>query len=73
MYSSHLNFIFSSVCYIFYMLLVTSKYGTTVATVFTNIIINTRGYELYKYFTIVQFFEDFIEEKGFINLFVSPL
>ena len=33
MYSSHLNFIFSSVCYIFYMLLVTSKYGITVATV----------------------------------------
>ena len=33
MYSSHLNFIFSLVCYIFYMLLVTSKYGITVATV----------------------------------------
>ena len=33
MYSSHLNFIFSSVCYIFYMLLVTSKYGITAATV----------------------------------------
>ena len=33
MYSSHLNFIFSSVCFIFYMLLVTSKYGITVATV----------------------------------------
>jgi hypothetical protein len=27
------TFIFSSVCYIFYMLLVTSKYGITVATV----------------------------------------
>ena len=33
MYSSHLNFIFSSVCYILYMLLVTSKYGITAATV----------------------------------------
>ena len=30
MYSSHLNLIFSSVCY---MLLVTSKYGLTAATV----------------------------------------
>ena len=29
MYSSHLDFIFSSVCYILYMLLVTSKYGIT--------------------------------------------
>jgi hypothetical protein len=37
---------------------------------FTNIIINTHGYELHKYFTMVQFFEDFIEEKGFINFFV---
>ena len=33
MYSSHLNFIFSSVCYIFYMLLVTSTYDITVVTV----------------------------------------
>ena len=33
MYSSHLNFIFSSVYYILYMLIVTSKYGITAATV----------------------------------------
>ena len=33
MYSSHLNFIFSSVCYILYMLIVASKYGITAATV----------------------------------------
>ena len=33
MYSFHLSFIFSSVCYILYMLLVTSKYGITAATV----------------------------------------
>ena len=33
MYNSHLDFIFSSVCYILYMLLVTSKYGITAATV----------------------------------------
>ena len=25
---------------------------------------------MYKYFTMVHFFEDFIEEKGFINFFV---
>jgi hypothetical protein len=35
--------------------------------VFTKIIINTRGYELYKYFTMVQSFEAFIEEKNFNN------
>ena len=28
---------------------------------------------MYKYFTMVQFFEDFNEEKGFINFFVRFL
>jgi hypothetical protein len=35
--------------------------------VFTKIIIKTHGYELYKYFTMVQSFEAFIEEKNFNN------
>ena len=53
-----------------------SKHNSTwyvykcLSIIFTNIIINTHGYELYKYFTMVQFFEDFSEEKGFINFFV---
>jgi hypothetical protein len=43
------------------MLLVTdkSKYGATAAT----IIINAHVAELHKYFTMVQSFEAFIEEK----------
>ena len=51
-----------------------SKHNSTwyvykcLSIVFTNIIINTHGYELYKYFTMVQFFEDFIEKKFIGNL-----